>query len=173
LSEHFAQQTLELATVEGFSFWQAGARVLRGWAWPAQGAGEIALAEIRRGIDAWLATGGRTYQTYYLGLLASVFLRHRQPAEALDVLNAGLAAAQPLHEHFYEAELWQLKAHAIGKGPNGKEASSCLSRGLAIAEAQHAKYVHQGLSGANPCIDRRGVHPHSRRTVLALEVRLT
>lgn len=68
----WAQATIDVAAGEGFSFWLAGGHVLRGWATVARCAAdgniddaEGGLEELRRGLDAWLATGSRTYQTYY------------------------------------------------------------------------------------------------------------
>jgi predicted ATPase/DNA-binding winged helix-turn-helix (wHTH) protein len=150
LTEHFAQAALDLATDEGFSFWQAGARVLRGWAWSVQGAGDIAITEIQRGMDAWLATGSRTYETYYQGLLASAFLRHGQAAEALGILDAALDATQQRREHLYEAQLWHLKAQALAGLSRSEQVPNCLSRGLAIADAQHALYLHRLISESKP-----------------------
>jgi predicted ATPase len=148
LSEHFAQEALALATAEGFLFWEAGARVLRGWAWSQQGAGEIAIAEMQRGIDAWLATGSGTYQSYYLGLLASALLHQGKIAAALAAVDEALGAVGTLDEHLYEAPLWQLKAEARGQRTNDEQMQSCTLKALAVATAQQAVYFHRKISAS-------------------------
>jgi tetratricopeptide (TPR) repeat protein len=117
-TEQWAQSSVELSSSEGFSFWLAGGTILRGWAWVARCAGrgageavmaEAGVAEIRRGLEAWLATGSRTYQTYYLGLLADALLRLKRPQEARPALDEALAAAKALPEGLYEEELHRLR----------------------------------------------------------------
>ena len=63
------EESMRLAAGEGFSFWLAGGRVLRGWAVAERGGVEEGVAEIRHRLEEWLATGSRTYHSYYLGLL--------------------------------------------------------------------------------------------------------
>jgi DNA-binding winged helix-turn-helix (wHTH) protein/predicted ATPase len=111
-TERYAQESMDLSHNEGFSFWLAGSRILRGWAWAAQGGAEVSIAEIRRGIEAWLATGSRTYITYYQGLLADALLRHKQPIEAIATLDEAIQEASTLPEHLYERELRQLRERA-------------------------------------------------------------
>ena len=51
---------------------------------------EAGIAEIRRGVDAWLATGSLTYHAYHLGLLADALLRLGRGAEAAPLLEKAL-----------------------------------------------------------------------------------
>ena len=156
--ERFADETIDVATEEGFSFWLAGATVLRGWARATRGAGQgqttggggdAGIAEIRKGLDGWLATGSRTYQTYYLGLLADALLRHGRSAEALPVIDQALGTARALPEGIYEAELYRLKGSALA-GPSAA-ARDALSEALAVARRQGAKWFElraaQDLAG--------------------------
>jgi len=153
-TEQWAQASVELSTSEGFSFWLAGGTILRGWAWVARcagrGAGEAVMAqagvaEIRRGLDAWLATGSRTYHTYYLGLLADALLRMGRPDEARAALDEAIAAAKSLPEGLYEAELHRLKGKsliALGQGDDGKK---CLDEAHRIARVQGARLFELNL----------------------------
>lgn len=145
-----AQASFDLATDEGFSFWHAGAQVFRGWATVARacaGAGDhnfdAGLAEIRRGLDAWLATGSRTYQTYYLGLLADTLQRMDRHREALRPLDEALAAAQFLPEGLYEPELYRLcgrSALHTSNDPASQDARDCFDKAVRIARAQGARF---------------------------------
>jgi DNA-binding winged helix-turn-helix (wHTH) protein/predicted ATPase len=149
-TEHWAQRSVELSSSEGFSFWLAGGTVLRGWAWVARCAGrgageavmaEAGVAEIRRGLDAWLATGSRTYHTYYLGLLADALLRLGRPDEARAALDEAIAAAKALPEGLYEAELHRLKGKSILESHRRDDAAlkESFLEALRIARAQGAK----------------------------------
>jgi DNA-binding winged helix-turn-helix (wHTH) protein/tetratricopeptide (TPR) repeat protein len=139
----WAQATLELAAEEGFSFWLAGGTVFNGWAKVAaapRGAAadvEAGLADIRRGLDMWLATGSRTYHTYYLGLLGDALLRAGDTAAALRTLDEALAAARALPEGLYEAELHRLRGHCFAN--DGDDALACFTRALDVARAQGAR----------------------------------
>ena len=106
-----ADETMTLSREEGFSFWLAGGQILRGWS-DAIGGNAGGIERIQRGVQAWLATGSRTYHTYFLGLLAEALIHHRRPMEALGVLDQALAAAHDYPEGLYEAQLKRLKAVA-------------------------------------------------------------
>jgi predicted ATPase len=115
----YAQANTELASAEKFSFWLAGGTILRGWALVRQhgisnpDAAHEAISDMRRGLSAWLATGSRTYHTYYLGLLADALLAVHQPQEALSVIEEAIEHAETLPEGFYTAELHRLKAECL------------------------------------------------------------
>jgi len=145
-TERLAQQTIDLASDAGFSFWLAGGRVLRGWAWAVRGGGEVGIAEIRRGLANWQATGSRTYQPYYLGLLADALLRLNQPDEALPVLEEALEACAALPEGLYEAQLWRLKARALEASAKTAEAGECEARAARVAHAQRAIWLEKPLN---------------------------
>jgi DNA-binding winged helix-turn-helix (wHTH) protein/tetratricopeptide (TPR) repeat protein len=147
---HWAQAEIDLAAEEGFSFWLAGGQVFRGWARVAASCGtagagdaEAGLADIRRGLDAWLATGSRTYHTYFLGLLADALQRLGRHREALRPLDEALAAAQLLPEGLYEAELHRLRgrsARALSEVAAPQDAMDCFGKALRIARAQGARW---------------------------------
>jgi tetratricopeptide (TPR) repeat protein len=154
-TEQWAQSSVELSSSEGFSFWLAGGTVLRGWAWVARcagrGAGEAVMAqagvaEIRRGLEAWLATGSRTYHTYYLGLLADALLRLGRPQEGRATLDEAIAAARTLPEGLYEAELHRLKGRSLIELGHPDEAKECFAEALKIARQQGAKLFQQRLA---------------------------
>jgi DNA-binding winged helix-turn-helix (wHTH) protein/tetratricopeptide (TPR) repeat protein len=151
---HWAMETIGLATQEGFSFWLAGGQILRGWARVALLAGtgpEIegeadvqgGIAEIRRGLDAWMATGSRTYQTYFLGLLGDALQRLGRNAESLEVLDEALAAAGALPEGLYEAELHRLRGCALAQVDAESEARACFKKAIEVARGQGARWFER------------------------------
>jgi predicted ATPase len=168
---HWAEKTIGLASEEGFSFWLAGGLVFRGWA-RAVGAGsdneaesDAGIGEIRRGLDAWLATGSRTYHTYYLGLLADALQRAERPEESLPVLDGALEAAQRLPEGLYEAELHRLRGQAVlltSDDSADPEAHDCFSKALSTARAQGANWFEDR---AATDLARLGAPKTSRKAV--------
>jgi predicted ATPase len=139
-TRRFAELSIALAVEEGFSFWYAGSTVLHGWALATDGEGDDAgIDEIRRGVSDWLATGSRTYHTYYLGLLADALLTRGRVEEALAVVNDALAAASTL-EGLYEAELHRLRGCCLVKllGNHAVEAHRTFQRAMLIARQQGA-----------------------------------
>ncbi|HTL28049.1 MAG TPA: hypothetical protein VL282_02460, partial [Tepidisphaeraceae bacterium] len=104
-----ATEAFEVATAEGYSFWRAGSTIIRGWARVAQG-DESSIDEIRRGLDAWLAGGSRTYHAYYLGLLADALLRLNRAEEARCVVDHAFEAIAKTGEHLSGPRLQELEA---------------------------------------------------------------
>jgi adenylate cyclase len=131
---NIAQQALNLSSEEGFSFWHAGATIFNGWATAARGKHE-GIDGIRRGLQAWLDTGSRTYQPYYLGILADALRRHDHAADASRTLDDALAAARALPEGLYEAELLRMKASAT---LDKAAAVKLLEESIAVARRQGA-----------------------------------
>jgi DNA-binding winged helix-turn-helix (wHTH) protein/predicted ATPase len=137
-----ATSALRLAEAEEFPFWRAGAMVLGGWAHvaarPADAAAAAGVDQIRRGLDDWLATGSRTYQPYYLGLLADALLRSGRDAEAAAVLDEAIGAARKLPEGLYEAELLRLRGVAM-KAESPHLAVESVREAIEITHAQGAR----------------------------------
>jgi DNA-binding winged helix-turn-helix (wHTH) protein/tetratricopeptide (TPR) repeat protein len=163
-TEQWARATVDLAAAEGFSFWLAGGTVLHGWARVAGAGGvgsvggatrqeaEAGIAEMRRGVDAWLATGSLTYHAYHLGMLADALLRVGRAAEAAPVLDKALGAARSLPEGLYEAELHRLQAWCTlataGSDEAGAEARAeeCFARAIEVAARQGSRWLEQRVA---------------------------
>jgi len=113
-TERFARDGVALAVEEGFSFWHAGGRVLMGWSRAARKLSD-GVDEIRRGIAAWLATGSRTYHSYYLGLLADACYRLGRLDEARAAVEEGLTVSTELGEGIWRRQLEALRQQ-LGAG---------------------------------------------------------
>jgi adenylate cyclase len=141
-----ASRAVELAAWEDFSLWHAGGRILRAWAAAAEGGDDVdaSIAEMRAGIDAWLATGSRTYHTYFLGLLADALLRHDRAAEALEVLEGALELVRELDEGLHHAELHRLTARCLVRSRQGNALAGALEQleqASCVARRQGAAFV--------------------------------
>jgi serine/threonine protein kinase/predicted ATPase len=102
-----------IALEHGFSYWQASANVMRGWALAHAGASADAVDRLRQGLRDWAATDSVTYQTYYLGLLAEVLGKSGQFTEGCRVLDEALSLVPQTEERLYEAELYRLRGELL------------------------------------------------------------
>lgn len=138
-----AEATAAIGTEHGLSLWQANGQVMRGWALAEQGLWSDGIAELRQGMDAWLATGAETHRTYFLGLLAESLGKGGQVDEGLNVLADGLAMMHTTGTVFYGAELHRLQGEfLLLQNPSGaaqQAAEECIRRALAMARGQQAK----------------------------------
>ena len=126
-----AEATTAIATEHGFSFWLAGGLVMRGWALAEQGAWASGIAQLRQGLTAWVATGGRdaTGPTSS-ALLAEALGREGQIEEGLGVLAEALAL---MHEHG--------RRLSTGQSCIASRASSCCGRERPKTRAARRKPV--------------------------------
>ena len=162
-----AEASIALAAEEGFSFWHAGSTVLRGWARVVlDEGGEEGLEEIRRGVADWLATGSRTYHTYYLGLLADALLARGRVEEALVVANDAIEAAATL-EGLYEAELHRLKGCCLSKlpGDQAADARAATEQAVSIARQQGAAALEARAATQLEGLDRGAARPRQTPTI--------
>ncbi|HEV8712472.1 MAG TPA: hypothetical protein VGX03_06550, partial [Candidatus Binatia bacterium] len=104
-----AEAVLTLSTEQEFPFWVAYGTILRGWTLAEQGQGEEGIAQIRRGLAAFKATGSGIWLSYCLALLAEACGKVGQAEEGLGVLAEALAFVGESEERLYEAELYRLK----------------------------------------------------------------
>jgi predicted ATPase len=114
-AEAAAAEAYALSTSEGYSFWRAGSAIVRGWARAAQRKDPSAIDEMRHGLDAWLATGSRTYRAYFLGLLADALVRQKRNDEARAVWDQAMTAVEETGERLYEPQLREIQKK-LGRG---------------------------------------------------------
>ncbi len=140
-THELAEAAINLATDQGFEYWGSHGTILHGFALAMQGQGESGIAELRRGLAAYLATGSRTWQPYSLGLLAQAYGENGQTQEGLDVLDEALVETEATGIRFYAAELSRLKGilllkQAVSDTPL---AETCFHQAMTIAQNQSAK----------------------------------
>jgi predicted ATPase len=138
-----AEATIAIATEHGFSFWLAAGLVMRGCALTEQGEWASGIAQLRRGITAFMATGGATHRTYHLALLAEALGREGQTEEGLGVLAEAMALMHGTGEAFHGAELHRLRGEFLLRQETAeiacREAEACFRQALTIARQQQAK----------------------------------
>jgi predicted ATPase len=138
-----AEAILAIAAEHKFSFWLGIGLVMHGWALAKQGECANGIAQLRQGLNAWEATGGATYRSYYLALLAEALGRAGQIAECLAVLAEALTTMHGRGESFHGAELHRLRGEFLLKQETAevacREAEACFRQALTIARQQQAK----------------------------------
>ncbi len=143
LAQSYGEETVRLASEQGFPFWLAGGHTYAGWAEMAQGQFEKGLAQMAQGFAAWQFTGALLMQPHYLALRAQALVKTQQLPEALELLEAALNAVAATGECWWEAELYRLKGDCLRRLPasdaeQAEEAEACFLRALESARKQTA-----------------------------------
>jgi predicted ATPase len=143
-----AEEMLRLATQQGFTQWVAGGTLLRGWALVQQGAVDEGIAQLRQGLNAWLAVGNELGKTQILARLAEAYGQTGRTHEGLELLAEALAAMEANAERHYEADLYRLKGDLLLQNagapppvPVQLEAEVYLQQAIAVARRQGAKFL--------------------------------
>lgn len=134
-----ARETLALAERHGFSLWQIGATLARGWALAMQNREEGAES-IQQCVEATrVAMGGVTL--IVLEPLVDASLALGRFDAALDANDEALTIGKALGDRHVEAELHRLKGLGLlGKSDaNAAQAEACFHEALAISRRQQAK----------------------------------
>jgi predicted ATPase len=136
-----AEAAIALATEQRFTLWLIFGTVFHGWALAMQGQREAGIAEVRQGLDAHLALGGKVLQLHSLGLLAETYGAGGHPEEGLPLLAEALAVTNDTEMRCYEAEIYRLKGELLLQQvtDNHTEAEACFQQALNVARRQQAK----------------------------------
>jgi DNA-binding winged helix-turn-helix (wHTH) protein/tetratricopeptide (TPR) repeat protein len=127
-----ARQAAATATAHGFPIRAAQAAILGGWARAAAGDGD-GPAELRAGLDAYLATGAELDHPYYLGLLGDAVGR-TAPAEAgLAVLEEAIELVGTARPFYYLPELHRLRGDLLARSGRAAVAAEAYGLGMEIA----------------------------------------
>jgi DNA-binding winged helix-turn-helix (wHTH) protein/predicted ATPase len=180
-----SEAAIAISREHGLVLYEATAMVSRGWALTQQGRYDEAIAQIRRGIAGYQATGTELLRPHFLALLAEALARAGKVDEGLAVLEDALAVANGTDERYYQAELYRLKGELLlqrfGRVPSraaaggrpvvtavrsaAVDAGECFERSVRIAQQQNA---HSLLLRALMSIARHypkaegGGKPHDR-----------
>ena len=136
-----AEAAVALATEQGFPQWAAMGTSLRGWALAMQGHGEEGMAEVRRGVSAYRATGAALLVPYFCTLLADVSGHLGHPEEGLQALAEAHTLVEQQELRYWEAEVCRLRGVLLLRQPGTPqaEAETWLQRALDVARRQEAK----------------------------------
>jgi len=138
--EH-ARALIALSTEHEASQWLAAGTIIDGAARAELGEGSAAIAQIKRGLAAYGATGAQLFVPYFLSLLARACSRIGQPHEGLRVIGEALERARTTGERVWEAELVRLEGELrLAAAPDDiAGAMECFRRAIEIARRQAAR----------------------------------
>ena len=122
-------------------------RIMRGAARAMLDPGDEYLAEIRRALVAYRATGARLQMTYHLVLLAQALADCDRHGEGLGALREAAALAEETGERFAEAEIHRVEGNLLLAENGSAEAEACYVRALEVARAQEARSLELRAAG--------------------------
>jgi predicted ATPase len=132
---------IAVAHVQGYPFWRGVGRIYHGLARIHAGEGADALTEVAEGGALIAGTGTKGGAPAPLLAVADGQRAAGRPADALGVVERGLALATETGEHLSDAGLYHLKGELLlaTDRASSAEAESLFCRALDIARAQEAK----------------------------------
>ena len=135
VQEH-VEQTIALATEQGFTRWLAQGSILQGWLLVEEGKGREGIPQMRTGGAVQVREG-----SHYAALLAEAHRKERQIKEGLKVVIQQLERTDIIGEGYYEAELYRLKGELLlaQSTADEQQAEACFQDALRIARGQSAK----------------------------------
>jgi len=135
-----ADAAMALSMPQGFPLWLAIALILRGSTLAANGQAAEGLAQMRKGLATFQATGAQVGRPFFLTLLAEGDATGGQAEDRLRILDEALEAVRKTGERWHEAELHRLKGELVLSGAaHDAEAETCFQQALDIARRQQAR----------------------------------
>jgi predicted ATPase/class 3 adenylate cyclase len=136
----YARSVAALCREHGFPFWEAGARILEGWAITCSGDVATGIEVLRDGLAAWRKTGARLWLPMFHALEAVGLAQARRVDTALQAIEQALAIADETGERWAVAEILRIKATLLAKiGRSVDEVEALLMKSKDIAQAQQAR----------------------------------
>jgi class 3 adenylate cyclase/predicted ATPase len=136
-----AEAALAIATEQGSPVWAAMATIFRGWALAMQDRREEHLADIKRGIAAWQATGATSTVRYFRTLLAEASDLLGHPEDALQQLADAQTMREQQEDRWWEAEIYRLRGAMLLRHSMAPQAETetWFRRALDVAHSLQAK----------------------------------
>ena len=138
LVDKFTTDLLLLCQEYGFPFWEISGLFFKGWVSSQRKSVDSGITQMQKSISAFKATGAGSILPYFMTAIAKVYLENKQAENALKWIDDAEAQAQKNGEHFFDAEIYRVKAEALFtlSQKNKKRAESLLWRALETARRQ-------------------------------------
>lgn len=136
LAGELAGAAIDVASRNGFPYWEAVGRILHGWASTKQGGTQDGIAEIKRGLEGCRAAFVEMDRPFHLALLAEAYVCGGQPNNAVAALDEAFAMVRDSRTFFYEAELYRLRGNVlkeVGAAGSLHEVDTCFQEALEVA----------------------------------------
>jgi class 3 adenylate cyclase len=137
-TEDLAKQLIAVSDEHRFAFFSGCGQIFEGWALAQRGHGQAAVQRIREGLSAAEATGWRSHEPGFLGLLAEALASTGAVGDGLTVLAEALATAEESGARGADSELHRLRGELLRRlpSPDSTEVEACFSTALAVAREQ-------------------------------------
>ena len=109
LAQERAKEVAKLADEYGLDLWQALGNIDMGWAEAATGNAQSGIAQMQRGIKAYMASGAKLWCPYFLALLADQLGKTGRTKEGLSIIADALALMQETGETYALSRLHEIK----------------------------------------------------------------
>jgi len=137
-----ANEGLAFCGEQGLPFWRGIMTVTRGWARAEQGEAIDGIAEMRRGLAAFRATGAEITVASHLVRLGEAYGKAGQPRKGLALLTEDPALAADKEERCWEADLYRIKGELLlDAGAVASEVEVLFNQAIEIARRQRAKSI--------------------------------
>jgi len=134
------ERAIQLSTEQGFVFWLAQARFLRGWALVAGGQTAEGIAEMHQALADWRATGTEFLIAYTNALLAEAYLGSGQAQQGLELIAEGFTVVREKDQGLYEAELFRMMGEVLLQlGSPAAEVEEHFEQAIAVARQRAAR----------------------------------
>jgi hypothetical protein len=143
-----ADACISLSTDQGFTFFLALGKMMRGWALAQRGEAE-GVSLMLEGLSAYRATGADSFRPYHLPLVADGHKALAEPEKALDAVSAAVRWMEQADERLYEPELYRLKGTLVlqieklsghsSSAQTANEAEIWFRKGIDTARRQKAQ----------------------------------
>jgi predicted ATPase len=136
----YAGGVARLCREHGFPFWEAGARILEGWAITCSGDVSAGIEVLRDGLAAWRKTGARLWLPMFHALEAVGLAKAGRKDSALQAIEQALAISDETGEKWALAEVLRVKAALLAEVDRSQdEIEALLIKSKDIARAQQAR----------------------------------
>jgi predicted ATPase len=136
--EELANELVAVASEHGFALFLGRGLIVQGWAIAQRGQSGVAVCRIREGLAAVQATGSRSFEPIFRGLLAETLALTGETEEGLAVLGDTLATTEASGAKENDAELHRLRGDLLHRlpSPDWTEVEASFRTALAIARKQ-------------------------------------
>jgi class 3 adenylate cyclase/predicted ATPase len=153
-----AEEAISLAKDQGFPYWLAVGKVIRGWALGEGGRATEGIEQTREGVAELSAVGSVTVLPYFMGLSAEAHGKGGRPTEALGLVSEALTWLEKTGESWFLAELHRLRGDLLRALPDADdvEAEASYRRAIGAARDQGARMweVRAATALARHWVDR-------------------
>jgi len=163
-----AESLITLSTEHGYQQWLAFGRVFDGWVQAQRAPGDAPVAQLRRAIDEYRATGNELYVPYFIWLIATTQLRYGEPAAGLDTVVAALGMTDATGTRLWDPELYRLKGELLlARDPGaGRDADAAFRHAIETARRQSTKsWELRAVTSLARLLGRNGKRAEARQAL--------